>query len=181
MYKKLFLLLTLGACISSTFYAQSPSKGGREIQWTSMTDALAKSEKSKKKILVDFYTDWCGWCKVMDAKTYTDPKIIDLINKYFIPVKFNAEKEGPIMYKGQQYSLQEQGMRSTHTLAIKLLEGQMGYPTTTFLNLDHSKIQNVPGYIDANEMNYMLRYFGENKHLSMQYDEFKRKALSSNP
>lgn len=171
MYKKSLLIFALTLVFSYGIYAQ------KTLQWTTMSDALARSEKSKKKILVDFYTDWCGWCKVMDKKTYTDPKVIDIINKYYIPVKFNAETEGPIAYQGQTYALESQGMRSTHKLAIKLLDGQMGYPTTTFLAQDHGRITNIPGYIEANEMALYLQYFGENKHLSMMYDEFKRKEM----
>jgi thioredoxin-related protein len=150
----------------------------QHINWTNMSDALAKSEKTRKKILVDFYTDWCGWCKRMDKATYEDPRVIAMINKHFIAVKFNAESEGPIKYKGVDYALQAQGIRSTHALATKLLDGQMGYPTTTFLNLDHSRIQNIPGYIEAGEMISILKYFGENKHLTLNYEEFKKQELS---
>jgi thioredoxin-related protein len=161
---------------ASSVQKETPAAG--KLQWTNMTDALARSGKTRKKIIVDFYTDWCGWCKVMDQKTYTDPKVIELINKYFIPVKFNAEKEGPIKYKGQDYAVLTQGMRGTHTLAAALLEGQMGYPTTSFLNMDHSKIQNIPGYIEAGEMKMILKFFGENKYLTQGFDDFKRTEAS---
>lgn len=42
-------------------------------------------------ILVDVYTDWCGWCKKMDKDTFTDPRVVAHLKKNFYAVKLNAE------------------------------------------------------------------------------------------
>ena len=150
----------------------------KTLTWLTMTDALAKSKKANKKILVDFFTDWCGWCKRMDKTTYEDPRVIETLNRYFIPVKFNAEREEPVTYKGVNYSMKAQGIRSTHEFATFLLSGKMGYPTTSFLGVDHDLLTNIPGYINAEEMVLILKFFGQNKHLAMSYDDFKRLETS---
>jgi thioredoxin-related protein len=146
----------------------------KTITWLPLKDALAQSKASKKKILVDFFTDWCGWCKRMDKTTYEDPQVIEALNRYFLPVKFNAEREDSVNYRGVPYTMKVQGIRSTHEFAIHILSGKMGYPTTSFLGMDHDLLTNIPGYIQADEMTMILKFFGENKHLSMSYDDFKQ-------
>lgn len=67
----------------------SPQEAGPT--WYSFEEGYAKSVEEGKILLVDAYTDWCGWCKVMDRKTYADPAIIAKLNESFICVKFNPE------------------------------------------------------------------------------------------
>lgn len=55
-------------------------------------DALSRAAKENKYIMVDAYTDWCGWCKVMDKETFTDPAVAAVVNERFVPVKINFEE-----------------------------------------------------------------------------------------
>src|SRR5215467_6428835 len=88
------LLLSAGAS-----FAQSTS----EIKWLSITEAEKLMKKEPKKVIVDIYTDWCGWCKRLDATTYKDPAVVDYINKNYYAVKFNAESKEDITYEGTTY------------------------------------------------------------------------------
>ena len=47
-----------------------------KINWMSFEEAIARSKEDPKHIFVDVYTDWCGWCKKMDASTFVDPVIV---------------------------------------------------------------------------------------------------------
>lgn len=178
--KKALLILSLLAITFNVSVAQSSLKSNRakgHLKWYTMEQALAMSKTQNKKILVDFYTDWCGWCKRMDKTTYEDAEVVKLINKHFIPVKFNAEREKDIMFKGKNYSMKQTGVRKTHELAITLLSGKLGYPTTTILDKNHNMIQNLPGYLKTEDMIIITKYFGNDFHRKMPFPEYKQQQM----
>src|SRR6266436_2389769 len=63
------------------------------VDWGHDYDAaLEKAKKDKKLVMVDLYTDWCGWCKKLDKDTYSDKDVAAKLAKDFIAVKVNPEK-----------------------------------------------------------------------------------------
>ncbi len=50
-------------------------KKSETIRWISFEEAMKLNKKKPKMVFVDIYTDWCGWCKKMDAETFADPAI----------------------------------------------------------------------------------------------------------
>ena len=106
--------------------------------------------------MIDCYTDWCGWCKVMDKKTFSDPKIIERINEKYIAIKFNPEKPGKY-FAGSKDSL------SGRQLLMALSNNKpSGYPTFFFFVPQDTKLFQLPGYQDANQfgatMNNIEKY-----------------------
>ena len=55
-------------------------------------------------MFIDVYTDWCGWCKRMDASTFKDPTVAAYLNANFYPVKLNAETRDTITFNGKTYT-----------------------------------------------------------------------------
>ena len=100
-----------------------------KINWISFEQAMALAKQDGKPVLVDVYTDWCGWCKRLDATTYQDSAVVTYINANFHAVKFNAEGSEKISYRDSLYTK----TGKTHDLAIKLLQGKLSYPTTIFM------------------------------------------------
>jgi thioredoxin-related protein len=145
-----------------------------KINWLSFEEAYALWQKDPgKKFVIDVFTDWCGWCKVMDKNTFTNPVVADFINKYYYPVKFNAEQRKDIMLGTQKYSFIAQGDGGVHSLAAALLSNQLSYPTTVFLDEHMRMIQPVPGYMDAPAFHQLTSYFFTNFHKVEPFDKYK--------
>ena len=151
--KKLFLLI-LVAFFSIGAIAQDG------IKWMTMDEALAAQENKPKKIFMDVYTVWCGPCKLLDKKTFTNKKLIKFINKNYYAVKFNAEGPDDITHKGftytnPRYRPDMKGRNATHFFAdaLKL----RGYPSLVFFDDDGELIQAVPGYKTAEELEVFLK------------------------
>jgi thioredoxin-related protein len=76
-------------CLS--FALNGAAQAQEQIQWMKFEEAVAANANNPKMILVDVYTDWCGWCKKMDKDTFTDPRVVAHLKKNFYAVKLNAE------------------------------------------------------------------------------------------
>src|ERR1017187_1929190 len=159
--KRIILIALIAITLSGKAFAppiiQSPP-AQKEIKWYTLQEALRLCASNPKKIFIDVYTDWCGWCKRMDATTFQDPMVIDYMNKFFYAVKFNSEKVDTITYKGKLYRIPDGS--KVNELGVYFLKEKMSYPTTVYLNENADLIQPIPGYHDANEMGLFLTYIG---------------------
>lgn len=136
----------------------------QEVNWLSWDEAVAlsKSEANPKKVFVDVYTDWCGWCKKMDKDTFQNPEVAAYMAENFYMVKMDAEGKEPIEYDGRTFKFVPQGRRGYHELAAALLQGKMSYPTVIFLDEELKMLSPVPGYQKVEPFMQIARYFGDN-------------------
>ncbi len=116
------------------------------LSWYSIDDLDKMKNIEGKKVMIDMYTSWCGWCKVMDKKTFTDPAVIAYLNENFVLVKFNAEQKEPVVFQGETYEWTRSGRKGANKLAIKMMSGRMAYPTMVYLNDKLEVIKSSPGY-----------------------------------
>jgi len=150
------------------------------IQWLTMEEAQAKTKKAPKPLMIDVYTSWCGPCKMLDAKTFNDPRLAEYVNKHFYPVKFNAESGTPVTFKGQKLENPEfnpantGGRNGTHqlTYTIANVEGRIAYPTVVYLDSDMNVLAPVQGYLTPDQMEPILNYFGESHYKAKDYQTF---------
>lgn len=145
-----------------------------KINWLTIEEAQELHKKNPKKIFVDIYTDWCSWCKRMDAETFTHPVIVDYINKNFYAVKLNAEQTEPIVFKGVKYENERASQRrGAHNFAIAILQGRLSYPSVAFFDENLSLIYALPGFRNAQRMEPILVFFNEDVYkTNPNLDEF---------
>ncbi len=132
-----------------------------KINWLSWEEAVKKSEKEPRKIFVDIYTDWCGWCKKMDKATFQNAAIAKYMNANYYSVKFDAEQKEVINFRGKTYEFVKNGRRGYNTLAAELTQGRLSYPTIVFLDESINIIQPIPGFRAKTEFEMMMTFFAE--------------------
>ncbi|MCC7232616.1 MAG: DUF255 domain-containing protein [Bacteroidia bacterium] len=140
-----------------------------------LPDAMHAYQLEHKKIFIDVYTHWCGWCKKMDASTFRDSGVADYMNKNFYAVKFDAETKDTVFFKDKAYVFRPE--YKANEFATMILNGQMGYPTSVYFDEDLNLIGPVPGYLTTEQMLPTLRYFGENLYKTTDWQEYIKKNL----
>lgn len=149
----------------------SAKAAGGKINWISFKEAYERNQKAPRKMVIDVYTGWCGWCKVMDQRTFSQPAVIDYVNDHYYAVKLDAEMKEDVTIGDKTFKYQEQSR--AHELAISLLQGKMGYPTTVFLNEKMEMIQPISGYLEPRLFHQIITYFGGNYQTKEQFDAYK--------
>ena len=149
----------------------------QDINWISWEEAveLSKTDAQPKKIFVDVYTDWCGWCKKMDENTFQNPEVSKYMQDNFYMVKMDAEGKDPIEYQGKTFKFVPSGRRGYHELAAALLQGRMSYPTVVFLDEQLNMLSPVPGYQQVEPFMQIAKYFGENIYKDKDWQSYAGK------
>jgi len=146
------------------------SEAQEKIQWMTMNEALKAQEIAPKKIIMDVYTIWCGPCKLMDKRTFSDEKVIDFINKNYYPVKFNAEGTEEITYQdftytNPNYQPERKGRNAVHFFADALRI--QGYPSLVFFTESGNLIQSITGYKTPQELEIFLKMVANDDYKSL--------------
>ncbi|GAB4316921.1 MAG: hypothetical protein Kow0074_05190 [Candidatus Zixiibacteriota bacterium] len=149
--------------------SSTDSKGKSEgIEWLSYDEGLEKAKETGKPIVIDFYTDWCGYCKKMDRETFKDPKVISYMKENFISVRVNGESKKMVSHKGEQLS--ERSLTKAYRVS--------GFPTFWFLSSDGEPIGPAPGYKPTKSWLTLLEYVGGSHYKKMSFDTYVKSKAS---
>ena len=140
-----------------------------QVQWHTIEEA-SQANIGSKMYFIDFYTDWCGYCKKMDRETFSDPLVAKILNRYFYPVKFNAEGNNTVTWNGKTYRPSTGGRNKTHEFA----RGLQGYPTFVLYRSDGTPLQSIPGFSKASEFVVILWYFASGDCDKYPFDRYRK-------
>jgi len=150
----------------------------QEVTWLSWNEAaeLANTDKTPKKIFVDVYTDWCGWCKKMDKDTFQNEEVAAYMEANFYMVKFDGEGKEEIEHKGKTFKFVPSGRKGYHEFAAALMNGKMSYPTVVFLDEDLNMLSPVPGYQKPKPFLNIAKYFGDDIYKEKDWKTYTAKG-----
>ena len=146
------LLLSVLLCVASGLAAGD----GKLFESLSFQDALTKAEKEKKVVFIDFYTTWCGPCKMLDRSTFKDPKVISWLREKTVPIKIDAEIEVDLAKK---YKV-------------------MGYPALVFVKPDGTAMNTLMGFQESSDLleNAQMILSGEDPMVKEKKEFVEKKA-----
>lgn len=142
----------------------------QKIEWLGLEQALTKAESAPRPIIVDLYTDWCGWCKKMDVYTFENKGIVKYINEHFYAAKFDAESAETITYRGKKFEGAKG--RGVHSLATHLVGKRMGFPTLLYLQANGELITVVGGYKTPSDLEPILHFIASGKYANESWEDF---------
>lgn len=171
MFRKIGMaLFTMGMLLLA--FPSAEAAGRSEIEWLTLEEALERAKKEPRPIMMDVYTDWCGWCKRMDVYTFTNPTICDYISRKFYAVKFNAEMKSTVTYQGRDYKPHEGHGRGAHSLVVMLTNGRLSYPTTIYLDAQGNLLTVVPGYYAPRDLEPILHFIADEAYRTTSWEDF---------
>src|SRR6478736_7337834 len=168
----LFIVITSGISYGQAKLPETTIENDGPVKWMTFEQAVEKSKTEKRKIFIDLYTDWCGWCKVMDKNTFSEELIANILNEKYYPVKFNAEQRADVVFQGFTFKFVPSGNSGVHQLAASLLSNKLAYPSQVFLDENFHIIQPIQGYQKPDEFHKIIQFIGDDLYKKNTWAEF---------
>lgn len=132
------------------------------MQWKRYDQGLSAAKNSKKYIFVQFYANWCGYCRKMDKEVFSKPQILNQLKSNFVAIRVNGESTNAVTVEGKQLS--EQKLTQLHNVS--------GYPTLLFMDRQGKPIGKHPGYLGPDEFNSVLGYISSGSYQKMNFQNY---------
>lgn len=173
--KKLTILFSL----LITFLASS------QVRWMTLEQAIEAQKTVPKKILINFYTDWCAPCKVMDKHTYNQLVIAEYLNELYYPVKFDAEGKESVNVFGRTFTnsgFKDGNKRNSMHDFTKYMNVN-AIPSAVFLDESGNPITILQGALTAKELEPYIPFIANNEFKKIntraQWEIYQKKFKST--
>ena len=155
------IIITIAAGISvhQSYASNSQKAPKKSVNWLTFEELEVKMQDSPRRVIIDVYTTWCKYCKIMDKYIYGNDDVIDYVNANYYVVKFNAEQKDEITFGGRTFRFKpEIGM---HELATEIMLGSRSFPTTVIMVPNFLSVSPFGGYMKLPEFEKLIRFFHE--------------------
>ncbi|MEO1217405.1 MAG: thioredoxin fold domain-containing protein [Bacteroidota bacterium] len=156
MIKKACRIIGCLAAITLFLSAPLSAQESKSVRWLSFEALEDSLSVEPKKVFIDFYTDWCSYCRKMDKKVFTNPEVIDVLNEEYYSVRFNAEIDSVVTFGGQEFQNDQIGKSRTplHQIAqlLALRQGKFVAPSLIILDEEFSVTSRYFQYLDSKKL-----------------------------
>lgn len=145
-----------------------------QVNWISMNQALEAQRKKPREILIKFYTDWCGACRLMDKNTFANPYIAKYINENYYAVKFDVEGDEKVNFQGKDFNNPKSDLDKKYTGRIHQFARYLNvinYPTTIFIDEYGKMVTGLVGYFEAVDMEPYLEFIATKEYKRLKTQE----------
>ena len=135
--------------------AVTAEKAGEVVWYTDWDKGMEAAKRENKPAIVDFYTDWCMYCKKMEQETFSAPSVKDRLSKNWVTIRINAEDQS-------KYGTIEGKKMSNAEITRNF--GVTGFPTILFIDKEHKPVHPLPGFVPADPFSIILDYFKDEEY-----------------
>jgi thioredoxin-related protein len=167
------LLIVAPSCARDDTATEQASATEREqkdlpTKWLAFDDGLAKARTENKPIFVEFYAEWCIFCKKFQKETIKNQKVAKMLSEHFVYVRLNAENsESRVRYKGKSLS----NVELTQAFGIN------AYPSLVFLDSKGQPITMLSGFVPPQQFIPVLDYIDKRCYeTQISFSEFAKKG-----
>src|SRR6185295_13165570 len=166
LFATLSLLAASGPSRAAAMPAETKAgeapKVGEKLEWLAFDAATARAKDQKKHVIVDIYTTWCGWCRIMEQQTYGDPEVAAYLRDNFVLAKVNGESSAKLKWRGKELT-EKQFARTV---------GVTGYPATYFLKPDAELLGGMGGFLRPTEFMVYARFVGSRWYEKGKFNDY---------
>ncbi len=142
------------------------------VKWKTLKEALDLNKAVPKRVFLDLHVNWKNTCTMMSMQTFNDPKVSEILNKYYYPVQLDANTKDTLDVFESHY-INDGKYNGFHQLAVALLQAKMQFPALLFFDENSKLIAIEHAYFNPEDFVPVLLFYAENAYKTTPWQKFK--------